>query len=230
MAASADRKEFMAGFKAVLPLWLGMLPFAIAYAVAAMGAGLTVLETQAMSLLVFAGAAQFGAAGMFAAGAQPFAIIFTTLLVNLRHLLYGLNLGRGSQLGKGTEVVAAHLLTDEAFGVTVAAGRRSGSYLIGAGTSVFVIWNAGTLAGAILSARIPDPLALGVDFVFPLAFLALLLPLLRSRPAWTVAATSGVLAFVLSRYLGTGVMVMLTGVAGSLLGAWLSGRKPEGLK
>lgn len=227
MPAVVGRKEFKAGFMAVLPLWLGMLPFAIAYAVAARGAGLTVFETQAMSLIVFAGASQFGAAGMFAAGVQPFAIIFTTLLVNLRHLLYGLNLGRGSRLGKGAELLAAHLLTDEAFGVTVASGRHGGLYLIGAGTSVFVIWNVGTLAGALLSAQIPDPAALGVDFVFPLAFLALLLPLLRNRPAWIVALVSGVLALVLSRFVNTGVMVMVTGVAGSLLGAWLTGRKPQ---
>ena len=121
MPAVVGRKEFKAGFMAVLPLWLGMLPFAIAYAVAARGAGLTVFETQAMSLIVFAGASQFGAAGMFAAGVQPFAIIFTTLLVNLRHLLYGLNLGRGSRLGKGAELLAAHLLTDEAPEGTVAS-------------------------------------------------------------------------------------------------------------
>ena len=215
------RSEFTAGFSAMLPLWLGMLPFALAYSIAARGAGLTLLETQLMSLIVFAGAAQFGAAGMFAAGAQPFAIIFTTFLVNLRHMLYGLNLGRGSTLRRGEEVMAAHLLTDEAFGVTVAAGRKGGSYLIGAGFSVFVVWNAGTLAGSLLSARIPDPAALGVDFVFPLAFLALLLPLLRSRPAWFVAVVSGALALVLSQFLSSGLTIMLTGVAGSLLGAWL---------
>ena len=216
------RAEFGKGFAAVLPLWLGMLPFAIAYAVAARGAGLSLLETQYMSGVVFAGASQFGAAGMFAAGAQPAAIIFTTFLVNLRHMLYGLNLGRGSTLSRSGEIVAAHLLTDEAFGLTVAAGRRGGPFLIGAGTSVFVIWNAGTLAGSLLSGAIPDPVALGVDFVFPLAFLALLLPLLRDRPAWTVALVCTVLALVLSRFTSAGVMITVTGVAGSLLGAWLT--------
>src|SRR5690554_2303 len=193
------RSELTAGFTAILPLWLGMLPFAVAYAVAARSAGLSVLETQAMSVLVFAGAAQFGAAGMFAAQAQPLAIVFTTFLVNLRHALYGLNLGRGSTLDPARKVLAAHLLTDEAFGVTVASGRGAGLYLLGAGLSVFVIWNAGTLLGSVISAQIPDPAALGVDFVFPLAFLALLLPLLRNRPAWIVAAVSGLLALLLSQ-------------------------------
>lgn len=220
------RSELLAGFRAMLPLWLGMLPFALAYSIAARAAGLTLAETQLMSVIVFAGAAQMGAAGMFAAGAQPFAIIFTTFLVNLRHLLYGLNLGRGSSLNRGEELLAAHLLTDEAFGVTVAAGRTGGHYLLGAGLSVFVVWNAGTLAGSFLSDRIPDPAALGVDFVFPLAFLALLLPLLRSRPAWLVAVVSGALALLLSQFLSSGLTVMLTGTLGSLLGAWLV--KPEG--
>lgn len=222
MSKTSGLQEFKAGFLAVIPLWIGMLPFAIAYSVGAKGAGLTLLETQVMSLIVFAGASQFGAVGMFAAGAQPFAIIFTTLLVNLRHMLYGLSLGRGSTLARGRELLASHLLTDEAFGVTAASGRSGGDYLLGAGSSVFVIWNLGTLAGALLSAQIPDPVALGVDFVFPLAFLALLLPLLRNRPAWTVAAVSALLALLLSRIVSTGVMVMITAVVGSLLGAWLS--------
>lgn len=209
---------------AILPLWLGMLPFAIAYAVAARSAGLTTVETQAMSVLVFAGAAQFGAAGMFAVQAQPLAIIFTTFLVNLRHALYGLNLGRRNELGPVRQLLAAHLLTDEAFGVTAASGRGAGNYLLGAGLSVFVIWNAGTLLGSVLSAQIPDPAALGVDFVFPLAFLALLLPMLRSRPAWFVAGVSSLLALLLSQLVSSGLMIMITGVVGSLLGAWLSGR------
>lgn len=224
--AQRKRSEFAAGFTAILPLWLGMLPFAVAYAVAARSAGLTVLETQTMSVLVFAGASQFGAAGMFAVQAQPLAIVFTTFLVNLRHALYGLNLGRGSRLGPLQKLLAAHLLTDEAFGVTVASGRGAGPYLIGAGLSVFVIWNAGTLLGSLLSAQIPDPAALGVDFVFPLAFLALLLPLLQSRPAWFVAAFSALLALSLSQLVSAGLMIMITGVAGSLLGAWLTGRGP----
>lgn len=223
--ASGQAGEFKAGFTAILPLWLGILPFAIAYSVAARSAGLTLLETQAMSVLVFAGASQFGAAGMFAVQAQPLAIIFTTFLINLRHALYGLNLGRTVRLPPLRELLAAHVLTDEAFGVTAASGRVAGTYLIGAGMSVFVIWNAGTLLGSLLSTRIPDPAALGVDFVFPLAFLALLLPLLRSRPAWFVAGMSGVLALVLSQLVSSGVMIMVTGVAGSLLGAWLTGPK-----
>lgn len=216
----SSRNEFRLGFIAMIPLWLGMLPFAVAYAVAARGAGLTVFETQAMSVIVFAGAAQFMAAGMFAAAAEPVAIIFTVMLVNLRHFLYGLNLGRGT-LSRAGEVLAGHLLTDEAFGVTAAAGRQGGAYLIGAGASVFVIWNAGTLGGSLLSASIPDPAALGVDFVFPLAFLALLLPLLKNRTAWVVALSSAALALLFSRFLSAGVTVLLTGLLGSLLGAAL---------
>ena len=217
----AERQEFRRGFSAIIPLWLGMLPFALAYAVAARGAGLTVFETQAMSVIVFAGAAQFMAAGMFAVAAEPLTIVFTVLLVNLRHFLYGLNLGRGTLSGGG-EALAAHLLTDEAFGVTAAAGRKGGPYLLGAGASIFVIWNVGTLAGSLLSASIPDPAALGVDFVFPLAFLALLLPLLRDRTAWVVALSSAALALLFSRFTDTGITVLLTGLLGSLLGAALS--------
>jgi 4-azaleucine resistance transporter AzlC len=207
-----------------MPLWLGMVPFAMAYAVSARGAGLSILETQAMSLFVFAGASQFSAAGLFAAGTGGVAIVFTTFLINMRHFLYGLNLGRKVPMTSLERLLSAHFLTDEAFGVVAAGRNRTFAFLLGAELSLFTIWNAGTLAGALLGARIPDPAALGVDFVFPLAFLALLIPLLGGRTEWIVAAVSGMIALLMSAFGNSGVTVMVTGVAGALLGAWLSGR------
>ncbi len=162
----------------MLPLWLGMVPFGAAYAVSARSARLSLFETQLMSLLVFSGGAQLGAAGLFAANAAPFTVVATTFLINARHLLYGVSLGQLIPLGWRQRLLAAHLLTDEAYGVTVGSPVRSLGFFLGAGSSVFFIWNLSTLLGALLSSFVPDPAALGVDFIFPLAFLALLIPLL----------------------------------------------------
>ena len=218
--------SFVAGFVAMLPLWVGVLPFALTYAVSARGSGLSVWETQAMSLFVFAGASQISAAGMFAAGAGGLAIIATTFLINVRHALYGLNLGRRIPRGGLAQVLAAHTLTDEAFGI-VSARKPTLRFLLGTELSLFFIWNLGTLAGALLSSSLPDPVTLGVDFIFPLAFLVLLLPLLVSRPAWLVAGFSGLLAWLLSGVVNAGLLVLVTGVAGSLFGAWLLGSRDE---
>lgn len=221
-SSEPDAAAFRLGFQAIVPLWLGLVPFALAYAVSARAAGLSLFDTQLMSLIVFGGASQFSAVGMFQAGAGGVAIIFTTFLINLRHLLYGLNLGRQVPMNPWQRVVAAHFLTDEAFGVVVGSGRRSFLFLLGAELSLFVIWTATTLAGALLSNAIPDPESLGVDFVFPLAFLALLIPLLSTRVEWLVAFACGLLALALNSVTNSGVAVLVTGLTGALAGALLT--------
>jgi 4-azaleucine resistance transporter AzlC len=220
-------QEFRDGWRAMLPLWLGVVPFGLAYAVTARAGGLDILETQALSVLVFAGGSQFSAAGLFASGAGAATIVLTTFLLNVRHALYGLSLGREVRLSNFERVIAAFFLTDEAFGVMVASGRRTFGFLLGAELSLFFSWNLATFLGALIGARIPDPAALGVDFVFPLAFLALLVPILKARVELVVAAFSGVLAWVLSTRLPGGLPILLTGVVGSLLGAWLTRNEPS---
>jgi predicted branched-subunit amino acid permease len=86
------RADLRAGYLAMLPLWLGAAPFGVIYAVNAVAAGLTPAQILAMSLLVFAGASQFTAVSMIAAGAGPLAITLTTLVLNARHLLMSASL------------------------------------------------------------------------------------------------------------------------------------------
>jgi 4-azaleucine resistance transporter AzlC len=224
--AAPDRGPFAAGFAAMVPLWLGVVPFGVAYAVIARDAGLSVLETQALSALVFAGSAQISAAGLFGAGAAGIEIVFTTFMLNVRHVLYGLSLGRSISLRGWRRPTAAYFLTDEAYGVVAARRERSFEFLLGAELSLFVTWNAATLVGALLGATIPDPERLGVDLVFPLAFLALLVPLLRTRVELAVAVASGAVAYGLDRVLPGGLPIIVAGVAGSLLGAGLTRGRP----
>ncbi len=209
----------------MLPLWLGLIPFGAAYAVSARGAGLNLFETQLMSLVVFSGGAQFSAAGLFAVNASPLTIIATTFLINVRHLLYGISLGRLIPLGVRERFLAAHLLTDEAYGVTFSSSQRSARFFTGAGSSLYFIWNSSTLLGALLSGLAPDPAALGIDFIFPLAFLALLIPLLKSWPALAVAVFAGFVALFTAQTMNTGLAVLLAGVLAPLLGAYLTGAK-----
>lgn len=217
---------FWRGFWALAPLWLGVIPFGLAFAVTARAAGLSLLETQALSVFVFAGAAQLSAVGLMAVGAAGLEIVLTTLLLNVRHVLYGLSLGRVFQLTRRERPVAAYFLTDEAFGVAAGATERSFRFLMGIELSLFVMWNLATFAGFLLGATIPDPARLGVDLIFPLAFLALLVPLVRTRVELLVAVGAGALAHGLQRSLPGGLPILITGVAGSLLGAFLTSRSP----
>jgi 4-azaleucine resistance transporter AzlC len=226
MARMGTQTAFGRGFWILAPLWLGVVPFSIAYAVTARSAGLSLLETQALSALVFAGSAQFSAVGLFAAGAAGLEIVLTTLLLNVRHALYGLSLGRELRLTRTERPVVAFFLTDEAFGVVAGAKERSFSFVLGAELSLFMMWNLATLSGFLLGAAIPDPAQLGVDLIFPLAFLALLVPLIRTRIELSVAIASGALAFGLASLVPGGLPILLTGIGGSLLGAFLTRGTP----
>jgi predicted branched-subunit amino acid permease len=218
---------FRRGFWAIAPLWLGVVPFALVYAVLARDAGLSLLETQALSAIVFAGSAQVSAVGLFGGGAAALEIVSTTFLLNVRHVLYGLSLGRRIPLSRGRRPVAAYFLTDEAFGVVAASGERTFAFLLGAELSLFAMWNVATLGGAIAGSAIADPAELGIDLVFPLAFLALLVPLVRTRVELLVAVTSGAIAYVAARGLPGGLPILLAGVVGSLVGAVLTSGRPD---
>lgn len=208
----------------MMPLWLGVAPFGLAYAVIARDAGLSVVETQALSLFVFAGASQVSAVGLFARGAGGLEIVLTTFLLNVRHVLYGVSLARQVELTPRERLVTAFFLTDEAYGVSIARSARSFRFVLGAELSLFLSWNIATFAGALLGGVIPDPERLGVDFVFPVAFLALLVPLLRRRADVIVAIVAGTLAWALAKGLPGGLPVLGAGVAGALLGAFLTRR------
>jgi 4-azaleucine resistance transporter AzlC len=219
-------RDFVRGFQAVVPLWLGFIPFSLAYAVTARAAGLGVLDTQLMSALVFAGGAQFSAAGLFATSASGVEIVLTTLLLNVRHVLYGLSLSQRLPLLPAQKWVAAYFLTDEAYGIALAEPQPSFAYLLGAELSVFVPWNLFTFAGSLMGQGLPDPARLGVDFVFPLAFLVLLVPMLRGRVEAGVAVLSGGIAFGVSRVLPGGIALLIAGVVGSLVGALCTAPRP----
>lgn len=214
----------------MVPLWLGMMPFAVAYAVTARAAGLSVLETSLMSLTVFAGASQFAAAGMLGQGAAGLGIVAATFLLNVRHVLYGLSLSRQIPLSSGQRALAAQFLTDEAYGVVTVAGRQDPSrltfaFLMGAQLSLYAVWNLLTLVGALAGEILPPPEQLGAGVIFPLAFLGLLVPLLTHRLPVLVALLSGLLAWGLAQLLPGGLVVLLAGVGGALLGAYWETRR-----
>ena len=210
---------FGRGFVALLPLWAGAIPIGIAYGVAARGGGLSFDETQLMSLVVFSAAAQVSALSLLDAGAPGIVVIATALALNAQVLLIGLTVGRELRLSRVGRLVTAYFLTDGAYGVAMAGGRLRRPVLLGAGVSMFVAWNVGTAIGAAVGHALPDPRRMGVDFVVPLTFLAVLIPLVRTRAAALAAVAAGAAALLLA-WLAPSVAVLGGGLAGSAVGAW----------
>ena len=197
-----------------------MIAFAVTFGVSARAAGLGWIDTQLLSALLFAGGSQFAAVGLIAADAGPWVLISTTAVINLRHVLYGVVVTATTPMTTAQRLLPAHLLTDEAFGIHVAQGGGRVHFLLGAGASLYLIWNAATAVGASLSAWVPNPAALGLDLLFPLAFLALLVPRLRSRADVGVAVVAAATAWPLSRVTSIGVAVVVAAAFVAASGAF----------
>jgi len=207
----------------------GTVGFGFVYGLAAREAGFSVLEAQAMSVIAFAGAAQFAAVGYVAAGLPWPAIVVLTFFLNARHLLYSAALApamRGRPLRE--RVVGAHLLTDEAFALATTHFRRLGrtdmwGYWLGAIGATLIPWNLATLAGASIGGSIPDPAAFGLDLVFPAAMLGLAVGLIAGRRELAAAGAGGILGLAVSIALGPQIGVVAGGLGGPLVAMAIPG-------
>jgi 4-azaleucine resistance transporter AzlC len=217
----ASRRQLAIG---ALAIGLSGLGFGVVYGLAAREAGFSPIEAMAMSVLVFAGAAQFAAVGYVAAGLAWPGVILLTALLNARHLLYSAALAPWlSGLPRIRRALMAHLLTDEAFALSIAHFERIGraderGYWIAAFISDFIPWNLATLVGVTIGAQIPDPARLGLDVVFPAAMVSLAVGVVTGRRELVAALGGATLGVVTSLAAGPGVGVIVGGLGGPLLG------------
>jgi predicted branched-subunit amino acid permease len=177
-------------------------------------AGLTLLQTCALSLLMFTGGSQFAFIGVVGAGGSAMAGVATAVLLGTRNALYGLRLGPLLAFSGARRVLGAQLVIDETTAIALAHDRGPASpgarlAFWATGLSVFVLWNAATLLGAVTAEALADPAALGLDAAVPAAFLALLYPRLRSRGSWVVAGLAVVVALLAVPVTPVGVPVLL---------------------
>jgi 4-azaleucine resistance transporter AzlC len=187
-------------------------------------AGVPLIMIVAMSVLVFAGGSQFLAVAVIASGGAPVAAVLGGLLLNARHLPFGLAIADVVGRSWPARLLGTHFMVDES--VAFARSRpdpvRARRVYWMVGITIFVAWNLGTVVGALAGSAVPDPARFGVDAAFPSALLALLLPTLRgSAGAARVALAGAVLALLATPWLPAGVPVLVA-LAG-LLAAGRSG-------
>jgi 4-azaleucine resistance transporter AzlC len=201
---SSALREFFTGARDQLPLLIGVAPFGLIFGALALTAGIPPLEAQGFSLFVFAGSAQFIAAGLIADGIPPLIIVLTIMVVNLRHMLYSATFSSYFQhLPARWKAALAWLLTDEAFVVASIRYQRGDTalahwYTLGTGLALWLAWQLSTAIGILLGTYIPANWSL--DFALPLTFLALITPALSDQPAWAAALTAGILAVGLAGF------------------------------
>lgn len=183
----------------------------VSFGAIAVAAGLSWWQPSALSLLVFAGGSQFMVVGVVAAGGGVVAAVLGALVLNARHLPFGLAVG--DILGRGTlgRIVGSHLMIDEsvAFAMAQRDPRQARAAFWFLGTMAFAVWNVGTVIGALAGQVIGDPDAFGLDAAFPAALLALVLPSLRNPRTRYAALLGAAVALATTPFLPAGVPVLL---------------------
>jgi 4-azaleucine resistance transporter AzlC len=231
--AASSRGAFVSGVKATAPVLLALVPFALAFGTMATGSGLSALQALAMSVFVFAGAAQLAMVPLISAGASVAVIVLTVLVINLRMTLYSASLAPHFRpLPAGWKGLLSYLLTDQAYAATITRFDEGQTeevdkrwYYLGAALAVWVTWQPAAMLGVFLGSRVSEDWSL--DFVLPLTFIALVLPAIKDRLTATAALSAGGTAiFVAAMPLNLGLITAaLVGVMGGLVAENVAGRR-----
>lgn len=172
-------KKFTSGILAAVPIAGGYVPVAITFGLIARSAELSTIDALAASLIVFAGAAQFLAVGMYGAGLPVFQIVLAGFLLNLRHLLMSSVIAR-HLIGRSFALrsLLAFGVTDEVFGVaswrSAEGGKIEPAFLSGLETGAYLAWTSGTVIGALLGDVIPPGLRTAMGLALYALFASLL--------------------------------------------------------
>jgi predicted branched-subunit amino acid permease len=222
--------ELRSGALALAPLLVGVAPFGLIYGVLALQSGIPPTAAMAMSSVVFAGSAQFLLAQLAGLGAPALVMVASVALVNLRHALYSASVAPAlSHLPRRWKAVLAYLLTDEAYAAAVARlgepGENRHWFLLGAGLALWSGWQLSTAAGILLGAgllRVVPEIARLLDFALPLTFIAIVVPMIRSRAAVVAAvvAAGAALSCATWRY----QLGLLAAAAAGIVAGWLGAR------
>ena len=176
---------------------LGIIPFGVITGVAMVASGIPPLVALLMSLIVFAGASMVASAQLLASAAPAALIILTTLIINLRFMMYSASLRlHFADAPLRWRIAIAYLTADNVYGLLLSRfsehPRDEGKleYFMGAGLVVWAAWQAAVLGGVLIGAGVPASWRL--EFAAPLAFIAMTIPHLRDRAMIAAALAAGV--------------------------------------
>ncbi|MCB1406124.1 MAG: AzlC family ABC transporter permease [Rhodobacteraceae bacterium] len=231
------RAAYWRGFRDASPFILIVAPFGMVFGVVALDAGFTVAQTMAFTIGTYAGAAQLAAIQMLSEGAPLAIVILTALAVNARMAMYSAalapHLGGASW---GHRALLGYLMVDQTYALSamvydshpgMTLGAKIGYYL-GVASLIWPVWVSATLVGVIAGNLIPDWVPLG--FAVPIAFTAMIGPMLRTLAHVAAALVSVVGALALSAVpysLGLLVAAGLAMLTGAAVEGWMLRRRGE---
>lgn len=216
---------------AVIPLSVAVVPWGILCGTLCIEAGMTLLQAQLMSLLVFAGAAQISGTAIMGAGGSWFALLNSTTMISVRHVLYSATYKEHvSPLPFWKRVLFAFLLTDEMFAVAQAEQIKTGKfdywYAVIAGFVFYVVWNIATFAGIFFAKRLENIDKLGFDFAIAATFIAMVVPMIKdsqeNKKALLIASITSAVMMLAFEAMQMANGLMFAGIIGMFIGAMLS--------
>ena len=212
---SSDFKTINQAIIDILPLALATVPWGVLCGSLAINVGLTAIQAQLMSLLVFAGAAQLAAVTIMGASGSISSVFSSTFVISSRHLLYSAVFReqvRKSSLGLRCSI--AFFLTDEMFAVTCAYMEKSKifspAYALSSGFTFYLIWNISTFAGIVAGQHIPNLEHLGLEFAIAATFIAIVVPSIKNRSTLIAVISSGLSVIILSIFAKDYALILST--------------------
>lgn len=194
----------------IAAICLAVAMIGVSYGANAVSSGLPTWLPILLSVVVVAGGSEFVFIGIITAGGSLFAAVLAGLLVNARHVPYGLSVP--DVVGTGwRRILGTHVMNDESVAMALAQPdrpRRHAAYWL-CGLAVLAAWPLGAAIGAVLGSVVPNPNAFGMDAVFPAVLITLVLPALRDPLTRTAALAGAVVAAVTTPFLGAGLPVLL---------------------
>lgn len=211
--------------RTLLPVGVAYTLVGLSFGAIAASAGLPAAVPILLSLLVFAGSAQFAALGVVLAGGGAFAAIVVGLVINARMIAYGFAVRDALGAGWVRRLIGAHLITDVNTALVLQARdpARRRQLLWRAGVVIFVIWNLAVAAGVLAGGEIADTHALGLDAVLPAILFGLIRPALRDAATARACLAGVLIAVVAQPWLAAGLPILLSAVG--VLAALTPGRR-----
>ena len=193
---SKKTENLLKGFYDVSPLLLPVVPFGIIFGAIGIELGFGPYITYATSIIIFSGASQIVFFQLLSNGASSLIAITSSSVVSTRHLLYGAVVAQYlSKLSLMWKIFLSYLLTDQAFAVSQEFFKKNSKdeykhyHLLGAGLTLWIVWQLTTVIGILLGSIVPEEL--GLSFTIPLTFLALLINYFRKIDHLIVIFLSG---------------------------------------
>lgn len=219
----ASRRKIL---RDAIGIGLGTATYGLSFGALGIATGLTLIETQLLSLIMFTGASQFALVGTLAAGGGALSAISAASLLGVRNLAYAV---RNNTLLKPhgiQRLLGAQLTIDESTAMGLGHekgidGQAGGRYAFWAtGISVFIFWNIATFLGAVAISQVGDPKSLGLDAAIAAGFIALLWPQITNKFTMLVAVISAAIAIIAISMVQPGLPILLAGFVAAVM-AWI---------